>query len=252
MQLRRLTSLLLASAFAAAPAHAQLRRTADNFNAWFTYYGELETAGRWGAIYDVSIRRSGPVREMYAAFARGGITYEITPAVKIAVGVSRSETWPYGEMPIAYRTPERRLWEQLQLTHSVGRVGLSHRYRVEQRWQGKKELPDDAVSDWVRVNRFRYQIRATVPLEGATLDDGEWYVSGANELLIAFGSNVQYNIFDQNRAAISFGYRVGKSLRLEAGYLEQLSLKSDGRRLEDNHTLTFSLFTSFSFKDKQA
>lgn len=34
--------------------------------------------------------------------------------------------------------------------------------------------------------------------------------------------------------------------------MEQLSLKSNGKQLEDNHTLLFSLYTNLSLKHKQA
>ena len=184
MRFGRLTCLLSAFVLCASPARGQLRQTADNFNAWFSTYGEVGIAGKWGAMYDFSMRRSGPVDELYALFARAGVTYAINPSVRVAIGLNRSETWPYGDVPIAYRTPERRIWEQLQLTHAAGRVGFTHRYRLEQRWQGHKNPPDDGVTNWVRTSRFRYQVRATVPLQGKTLDPHEWYITGADEVFL--------------------------------------------------------------------
>ncbi|MFN8581784.1 MAG: DUF2490 domain-containing protein [Gemmatimonadaceae bacterium] len=245
-RLVRTAVALTAIAAIAEPAHAQLRKTANNTNMWFSYYGDAELAGKWGLIYDFSVRRSGPLDEMYALFARAGLTYAISPNVRVGAGVNRSETWPYGEVPIAYRTPERRLWEQLQLTHSAGRVSFAHRYRLEQRWQGHKNPPSEDVDNWIRTNRFRYQLRATVPLQGKTLDPHEWYASAADELFISFGSNVQYNVFDQNRASLALGYRFNKVLRFETGYMEHLALKSSGKQLEDNHTITFALYTTFT------
>ncbi|MFN8570964.1 MAG: DUF2490 domain-containing protein [Gemmatimonadaceae bacterium] len=247
----RFAILALALSVSSTAAYGQLRQSADNFNMWFSYYGELELAGRWGMIYDLSMRRSGPVDELAALFARAGVTYAIHPNVRVAAGINRSETWPYGDVPIAYRTPERRLWEQLQLTHSAGRVSFSHRYRLEQRWQGHKDPPSDDVTNWVRTSRFRYQVKATVPFQGKTLDPHEFYGTVADELFINFGSNIQYNVYDQNRAALSLGYRLNKSLRLEAGYMEQLSLKSSGKQLEDNHTIIFSMYTNFSLKKQK-
>lgn len=234
------------------PAVAQLRTAHDNFNMWFTYSGEGELAGKWGVIYDFSLRRSGPLSEMYAFFARGGVTYAIAPQAKVAVGINRSETWPYGEVPIAYRTPERRLWEQLQLTHAIGRVALTHRYRLEQRWQGKKSPPSDEVTNWVRTNRFRYLFRGTIPLQGPTLERHEFYAVISNELFTSFGANVQYNVFDQLRSSASLGYRLTKGVRLEAGFLEQLSEKSDGKTLERNHTIILGLLHSWSLKPEHS
>jgi hypothetical protein len=248
----RIALVFAALASLSRPALAQLRTVHDNFNMWFTYNGEGDLAGKWGVIYDFSLRRSGPLSEMYALFARGGVTYALTPQAKVAVGINRSETWPYGEVPIAYRTPERRLWEQLQLTHSVGRVGLTHRYRLEQRWQGKKSPPSDEVTNWVRTNRFRYLFRGTIPLQGKTLDPHEFYTVISNELFASFGANVQYNVFDQIRSSASLGYRLTKGVRLEAGFLEQLSEKSDGKTLEQNHTIILGLLHSWSLKHEHS
>jgi len=225
---------------------AQDRETFENFNGWITYNMDAEFTQKWGMIGDLSMRRSGPFDVPYAAFVRGGMTYALAPNAKIAVGASRSETWPYGKLPIAYRTPERRLWEQLQFSHNIGRFALVHRYRVEQRWQGHKESGSDDVTNWVKLGRFRYQMRASLPLKGATLEDHEFYLTAANELFISYGANVQYNIYDQWRSALSLGYRFSKKTRFEAGYMEQLSEKSNGRNLERNHTIIFTLLQSFT------
>lgn len=251
LRIRVLVPVLVLVGACPSPARAQLRTTSDNFNAWFSNYSEVELGGKWGLMYDLSVRRSGPVSEWYAFFARAGLTYAVNPSVRLAVGLNRSETWPYGDLPIAYRTPERRMWEQLQLTHASGRVSYAHRYRLEQRWQGRKEPPSGDVTNWVRTSRFRYQVRATVPLQGKTLDPHEWYLTGANEVFLNFGSNIQYNTFDQNRTVLALGYRFSNTFRLETGYMEQLSLKSSGKQLEDNHTVIFSLLTNFSLVHKK-
>ncbi len=48
------------------------------------------------------------------------------------------------------------------------------------------------------------------------------YLAFYNELFIGFGENVAVNIFDQNRIAFLAGYRLNKSIRVEAGYLNQI------------------------------
>jgi hypothetical protein len=226
-------------------AQAQLRKSYDNVNMWFTYGGEVGLVGRWGLMYDMSLRRSGPLHQLYAEFLRAGVTYAVTPNLRVAVGGNLSETWPYGDVPIAYPTPERRIWEQLQLSQSVSHVALTHRYRLEQRWQGQRPGPDEDVDHWVKTGRVRYQLRAIVPLRGPTLDPRELYLSASDEVFLNFGANVQYNTFDQNRLTFSLGYRANRALRLELGFLEHISLKSSGRQLERNHTLLFGATTSF-------
>lgn len=237
---RAVVGLALASSLAAAPAEAQ-RTTRTNSNAWFTVNGDVALDERWGILFDVSVRRSGPVDEWQAFFARAGIAYTVSEHVRVAAGANRSESWPYGELPIAYRYPEWRAWQQVVLSHEVGPLDFGHRYRLEQRWQGRRVEGVEGIDHWMRTSRFRYQVRGTLPLRGESIDPGEAYVTLANELFINFGANIQHNIFDQNRASAAVGWRLSRPLRAEIGFLEQLSLKPNGRDVERNHTLTVAL-----------
>lgn len=224
----------------AVPVRAQ-RQTFTNTNAWFTVNGDVAIDARWGVLFDVSIRRSGPLDQWQAFFARAGVAYALSEHVRVAVGANRSETWPYGELPIPERSPEWRAWEQVVVSHEVSRVALNHRYRLEQRWQGRRPESGGGIDHWVRTSRFRYHVRGTVPLRGTSVDPGEAYLTAANELFINFGANIQNNIFDQNRASAAVGWRLSQGLRAEIGFLEQLSLKPNGRDVERNHTLTAAL-----------
>lgn len=174
--------------------------------------------------------------------------YRLNPNVQFSVGVARPETFPYGKLPVPFRFPERRLWEQVQLSQSVGRVALTHRYRQEQRWLGHVELEDgeERVRNWVRTNRARYRLGALIPLRGSETDDGEFYANLANELFINWGANITGNVFDQFRSYALLGYRHSRRLRVEAGYLEQLVQRPNGRQLERNHTLLLTFVTSHS------
>jgi hypothetical protein len=177
-----------------------------------------------------------------ANFIRAGLAYEVTQNVRIAAGANYSKSYPYGEVPSPYPVPEWRVWEQVQLAHSIGRLDLTHRYRLEQRSRGLRS--DPAVDDadvWAKSGRFRYQVKATLPLSGEKVEPGDAYLSLANEIFIAYGENVQYNVFDQDRAALVFGYRLNRTWRVETGFMEHVVFKGNGVEVEHNHTLTFGL-----------
>jgi hypothetical protein len=245
----RLTLVAFAVAITVTRADAQsLRTTKDNFNAWLNVIGEVEFTKRWFVDYDVSFRRNGPLERWQSILPRAGIRYQALPNLRLTWGYAFAETWPYGKLPIAFKTPEHRMWEQVQVNSSVGRVSLANRYRLEQRWQGRVALEngEEEVQNWVRLNRFRYRLLATLPLEGKTLDDGEFYLSANDEIFLGFGANVQQNVFDQNRIALNVGRRFSKDFRMEIGYLQQLNEKPTGRALEKNHTIVVGLYPSFS------
>ena len=224
-----------------APAMAQ-RQTHTNTNGWFVFNADVALSERWAILFDASARRSGTFDEPMANFVRGGLAYELTDDVRVAVGANWSRTYPYGELPADYPVTERRIWEQLQFGHEIGRLDLSHRYRLEQRFRGRRNDPDvDRIDHWERSNRFRYQVKGTLPLSGDAIEAGEAYVSAAEELFIGIGRNVQTNIFDQNRATLSLGYRLTRNWRTEVGFLEHVIFKSNGTDVERNHTVTFTL-----------
>ena len=94
---------------------------------------------------------------------------------------------------------------------------------------------------WSSSGRFRYQVKGTLPLRGESVEAGEPYLSASNEIFISYGENVQYNIFDQDRVALAFGYRMNRNWRVETGFMEHIVFKSNGVDVEHNHTLTFGL-----------
>jgi hypothetical protein len=61
-----------------------------------------------------------------------------------------------------------------------------------------------------------------LPLKGKEINIKTPYLAIYDEVFISFGKNVNENIFDQNRVGILVGYRVSSSIRIEAGYLNQI------------------------------
>lgn len=228
-------------AIAPRPVRAQ-RQMHDQWNSWWAFNADVTISGNWAFLADGSIRRSGPLHEAQANFIRGGIAYAFSPNVRVAAGANWSRTYPYGALPVAYPTTERRTWQQVVLSHDIGRLGLSHRYRLEERFRGRRNDPAvDHIDRWERSSRFRYQVRGTLPLGGAAVGSAPWYLTAANEILISFGRHVQYNVFDQDRATIAVGRFVDRHWRAELGFLEQVIFKSNGIDVERNHTITLSL-----------
>jgi hypothetical protein len=218
------------------------RQTHTNTNAWFVLSGDVAISERWSVLFDASARRSGPVDQAMANFVRSGLAYEVTDDVRVAAGANWSRGYRYGELPSPYPVTEHRTWQQAVISHDLGRLEVSHRYRLEQRWRGQRLDPDvDHIDYWERSSRFRYQVKGTLPLNGDGIDPGDAYVSASNEFFVGIGRNVGTNIFDQNRATLSLGYRATPRWRGEVGFLEHTIFKGNGTDVERNHTFTFTL-----------
>ena len=226
-----------------------IRKQTTNINAWFMYFGDHKFADKWGVHLEAQFRRY-EVTDPQQLLLRTGINYHFNNNAFATAGYCFVETYPYGEFAVKTKYPEHRTWEQVQFKNQIGIVEAVNRIRLEQRWmnlpvlKGTEYEPGDAVYQ----NRFRLLNRFSVPFRGQTIADKTFYATVYDELLLAFGENVAYNIFDQNRIYAAIGYKIPKIGRLELGYMQQLVLKPDGIRLENNNTFQLGLSSTIDFK----
>jgi len=234
MRLSLVVTGLLSVAAATLNVGAQevFRTTEDRSGLWLNYGGEHAVGERGSFLFDLSIRRTEFASVWRNLLVRPGFQWELTPGVRAGGGYTFSLVYPGGSSNGRFHTPEHRIFQQLTLSHVVGDVGLSHRYRFENRWFGQHDTTstDGDIDGWLKRQRFRYQVKATMPL-GAS----RTYVTAFDEIFVNIGANVRYNVFDQNRFAAGLGVRLTPALRLETYYLNYVVLHADGRGVDRNH-----------------
>ncbi|MBC7921297.1 MAG: DUF2490 domain-containing protein [Ferruginibacter sp.] len=226
--------LALASALASSRrVFGQTGRVVDhNPIGWYIYNGDHSVSRRWEVHTEYQWRRIGFIRTWQQSLIRLGAAYQVLDKVKVAAGYTHFTTYPYGEHPVADQgapTPEHRTHQDVQLADTVGRLVLSHRIRLEQRWLGQLAADDPRrVAGWAFQNRIRYQLQANFPLEGAGIDDQEFYFTCFDELFIGFGKNVGDNVYNQNRILGGIGYQFRDNFQVEVGYLNQITQHAEG------------------------
>ncbi|GAB4016739.1 DUF2490 domain-containing protein [Spirosoma koreense] len=207
---------------------AQPNRIIDrNTIGWYVYNGDHSLNQRWALHTEYQWRRIDWIQAWQQSLARLGLTYKLTDRIKLSGGYTLFTTYPYGDYPVAdagVPTLEHRLYEDVQLKDKLGIVKLSHRFRLEQRWLsiGADANPRQ-IEAWEYQHRVRYQLSGEIPLQGPTLDDGEFYLNFFDELFIGFGRNVGQNVFNQNRISGGLGYQLRDSFALELNYLNQIT-----------------------------
>ena len=214
-------------------ARAQNTRIADyNRIGWITNTTTLRLAEKWSGHLEYQFRRDNWLSDWQQSLLRTGINYKVSDALTVRLGYAWVETFPYGDAPIqgaGVRFPEHRLYQAATLSSPPqGRVEISHRFMLEQRYFGRFLAPaagkavSDSPDEWVYVNRVRYMLRLQMPLGKPRMEDKTPYLAAYNEILIGFGRNVNENIFDQNRLGLLLGYRFTPQFRLEGGYFQQV------------------------------
>ncbi|GAB3257739.1 DUF2490 domain-containing protein [Larkinella harenae] len=208
------------------------------------YDGDHQLSKKWSLHTEYQWRRIGFVRTWQQSLARLGVNYKLGENVELGGGYTYFVTFPYGKHPVADQnvpTPEHRLYQDIQLDDTVGRFFLNHRFRFEERWLSQlAEEGSRQISRWDYENRIRYQITAHVPLQGATIDDSEFYLTFFDELFISFGKNAGMNIFNQNRLLGGVGYQFRDNVQLELGYLNQITQHAENDPVSGNPVFEFN------------
>jgi hypothetical protein len=225
----------------------------DNSNGWYMYFGSHKLSGKWGIHLEAQLRRNEIITKPQQLLLRTGINYHFNKKLFATVGYCYVITYPYGEFPSKTVFPENRIWEQIQLKNQIGKLELVNRFRLEQRFVNSPIAKDSGFVNGpaVYTDRFRLLNRFSIPLKGKEILDKSFYISFYDEVFINFGHNLAKNIFDQNRAYIALGYKIPKVGRIEIGYLNQLIFKSDGIKVENNHTLQIGLSSTIDLYKKK-
>lgn len=223
------TCFVFVIVFSAVPGmelFAQNRLRANNTLVWLNQFHTVNLGKNWSILAEYQWRRTEGFKSWQQSLLRGGLQYKLTNGLSALVGYGWIETFAYGDYPPASPKPfpEHRIYEQISWNDNIGRVMLNHRGRLEQRFLGMLNpaaTDGREVTRWNYLNRVRYQLKATLPLNHAKLEDKTVYTSTYDELFIGFGKNVNANIFDQNRFGLLLGYRLNKRFNIEAGYFNQ-------------------------------
>jgi hypothetical protein len=238
LRIQLLIMLLAGTVALSLPLSGQTRRLRDtNANGWYMLFGDHRLSSHWGAHTELQWRRHNIITDPQQLLVRVGANYHASDRTLLTLGYGFIDSYSNGDF-----FPEQRIYEQLQLRGELGRVALTHRYRLEQRW-----VQLAGSSNYTYMNRIRYMLRGTLPLKGPSLDPNEPYVSAYNEIFLGFGNNVP-NIFDQNRLYAALGYRFSRQASVETGYMYQIVQQRNGTVFQHNHTLQVGFTYNFDFR----
>jgi hypothetical protein len=223
-------SLSLTSFFAQKQIDNQL-------NGWVVYQGNHKLNKQFDLHTEYQWRRADGFNDWQQSLARVGLDYKLNPSVTFSCGYGWILTYPYGSQPIANRTYENRLWQQVILKQPIGNFQVQHRYRLEQRW-----------IDTLFRQRMRYRAQCIIPLQNTYLKEGKGLFMNVNdEIFLGFGKGIGKNILDQNRFIAAVGYQFSPNLNVQMGYLNQFVIKANGVQMERNHTLWTSIVYNLDF-----
>jgi hypothetical protein len=227
----------------------------QNVAAWVGYemYLSFKENGRWGLLLEGYSKGNQFVSELQGSFYRVGANYYLKNGNRLGAGFAYQWDLPYDEVSLPYNNPDYRIYEQFiwRIAKKEGKEVWSQRFRVEQRWLGRKDDPDsdsDHFDYYKFENTFRYQVRYQLWFKD------RWAAVVYDEVHIrtnAASSNENY--LDQNRLYLGTAYSLDKrrEIRLEVGYMNQIFWKSpdtESGLSRMNHTIRVTLTADLPLK----
>lgn len=211
--MKKLLTSVLISVFC-IPSFAQ---DESDLGSWYMYFGNFRFSETPWAIHgEIQYRNNNILGDLEQLLLRTGVQYNLKSGqVSFLAGYASITTGFPGESSDKFH--ENRIYQEVILRQKLGRVGLMHRYRYEQRWIAESDFR----------TRFRYGIFVNVPLNKKELnEEGAVYAQLYDEIFINgekpdSSATIQY--FDRNRIYLGLGYRTSTKLALQFGIMEQTS-----------------------------
>ena len=205
---------------------AQSRISDNNAIGWYNLFSTFRISDKWSLHGEFQFRRDHLYKKGQQNLFRTGINYQKDSKTLFRLGYANVETFVYGDYSVnSMGKPfsEHRIYEMVTLSDKLNALDISHRFMLEQRFIGKYSSAELSKEDqFVFLNRLRYMIRMQLPLKKLSAPYPVPYVALYDELFVGFGKNVGENIFDQNRIGLLLGYKINNTVKLEAGYLNQI------------------------------
>lgn len=141
----------------------------DKSIQWFAYNADHAITKKWALHFDSGWRETNE-SPWSQWLVRPGVNYQVNKQLQLSAAYSYFSTYPLGLSVGQSVTPEHRLQEQAQYSQALGRVTIRHRVRVDHWILGSGRRPDYS-REWNTQHRYRYMLRAEVPLRRFR-DDG--------------------------------------------------------------------------------
>ncbi|AWV97208.1 DUF2490 domain-containing protein [Arcticibacterium luteifluviistationis] len=223
--------LLLLQLFVIQDLFGQEKNIRKTNQQWVQYYNTTQLNQKYTLLIDGGFRWKDALSQNSQYILRAALKRSIGTSSGIAAGLAYSGFYNNG---LVNKT-EIRPYQELNLISSFGKLALSHRYRVEERF-----FETIVTNDIPSINsfnfRFRYAINASIPLLKVSQKEPDRKVTLniGDEVFLNAGGQIENRFFDQNRLLLGTSVPAGKDLTFTLTYNSQFG--STSLPYEYNHS----------------
>ena len=166
---------------------------------------------KWRFFVEAQLRSLKVYNNFHYYEYKGGINYKIHKNVKLTLGAGSYQTYKEGgDFILPKNNAEFRIWPQIILFQSIGKLKIEQRYRAEFRF----------TSNGYR-NRFRYRFGTSYAFGKERKEYKPFQISVNDEIFL----NDKEPYFARNRLLFSFNYKPSTATTLQIGYLHQFDYR---------------------------
>ncbi len=201
---------------------------------WLMCFNQTRLHNKWSIHSEAQYRSFEINPNIEQLLLRSGINYHINSSAIISTGYANVTTYAFDKDQLpGIRVSENRLWQQFLMRNNLGRCLFEHRYRLEQRWL-------QSGNNNRYLDRIRYLLRVTIPLNKKEIEKNTLFLSFYNELFVHFSSTP----FDRNRLYGAIGYQFTPNANIQIGYLAQTV------NITTKHYLQAAIFYNLDLRKK--
>lgn len=209
--MKRISNIFLSPIFVIALSGGYSFSQTNTLGSWNVLNLKYNMNDKWSAFGEAQIRSLKLYQNFHYYEYKVGANYKIHKSVALTLAAGSYQTYQEGGNFVTPKNNnEFRIWPQVVLFQTEGRLKIEQRYRTEIRF----------TSAGYR-NRFRYRFGLTYPFGKERNDYRPFQVSASNELF--FTDREPY--FERNRLLLAINYKPSKRATVQVGYLRQFDYK---------------------------
>lgn len=234
-------SILLSVLFATSLAQNNSPIIVRDNMVWVGYFSTIKFNDKLSLNSDAQFRTRNEVKNYSQALLRTGLSYKLNEKVDVTLGLAHFRFFITNDKTRG----EWRPWQEFKLNDKFGNCKLSHRFRVEQRFN-ETVKNSEATNDYQFNFRFRYRFDLRYPILKENKSGNNIYALIGNEIMVNAGNNISYNYFDQDRLYIGVNYEINKKIVLQLQYMHVWQQASNGLTLNSNEVIRFNIYHTIS------
>jgi len=237
----KITAFLLLVIFLNPAAKAQKTVTHQSLY-WVRYNNQLTINKKWTWNNEIDDRRFFENSRQHHLIMHSRLHYKFFQNIDAAFGLTYSLQSPQDPNSInTLVVPELRAFQEINFSNVFSKkFTLQQRLRIDERFIHKNNGKD--LLDGYDFNfRFRYRLQANFKISKDKAKDTT-VLKVADELMINAGSNIIYNVFDQNRIYIGVQQGISKNISFELGYLYWFQQRVTGNQFFSRNIIRLTLY----------